>query len=432
MTRHRRDPAPVERIVPGLERIRAALAKTGNPERSFAAVHVAGTNGKGATSAFAASVVSRLHPGPVGLYTSPHLLSPTERIRVDSEPIPARDLDSLLSRSEALSGRVERETGAPLSWFEKMTWAAFRWFESRNVAVSILETGLGGRWDATNVCRPAVCAITTIGIDHVDWLGGTIRAIASEKAGILKPGVPVVTGRLGRVAGAVVRARAEALGSERWVLGADFGWEAGRPGTIDLRLPGVSVRGVRLATRGTFQNDNASVGAAAAWRYALGRGVSPGEFSAAAREGLSAARWPGRFSALPGRGNRGAWVDGAHNPEAARVLAGEIAASADFSRRRPVVAIWSMLADKNIGGFVRALSPVVDRWVAFPLVHERAASLPRLVLAARRAGVRVETAGDFGEAWRIAREIAGTGGTVIVCGSLVAVADAYSERVGHI
>ncbi len=432
MTRHRRDPAPVERIVPGLQRIRAALAISGSPERSFTAIHVAGTNGKGSTSVFASSILGQLSLGRIGLYTSPHLLSPTERIRVDLEPIPESKLESLISRSEAVSAAVETGEGAPLSWFEKMTWAAFSWFESRKTAVAVLETGLGGRWDATNVCRPAVCAITTIGIDHVEWLGGTIRAIASEKAGIVKPGVPVVLGRLGKIARAVVRARANELGAPLWEIGRDFGWEEQKAGKVCFQLPGLSVPGVRLGLRGTFQNDNAAVGCAAAWRFALDRGLEPPEFAIAAGKGLVQASWPGRLSLLPGRGNRGGWVDGAHNPASAHALAAEIGSSDAFGGKKPVVAVWSMLADKNIGGFIRELSPAIDRWVAYPLRHERAASASLLARTGKRMGISLEMAGDFGEAWRMARGFAGPGGAVIVCGSLIAVADAYSERVGHI
>jgi dihydrofolate synthase/folylpolyglutamate synthase len=432
MSRHRRDPAPVERIVPGLDRIRAALALTGNPERAFRAIHVAGTNGKGSASVVAASILGRLLGGGVGLYTSPHLLSPSERIRIGGEPIPVPELESLSSRAAALSASVESGTGAPLSWFETMTWAAFSWFGQNGVRLAVLETGLGGRWDATNVCLPSVCAVTSIGIDHVDWLGSTLRAIAAEKAGILKPGVPVVLGRLGAVPRSVIRSKARELGAPVWELGRDFYWEAGRAGTVRFMLPGVEIGGVRLKLKGTFQNDNAAVGCAAAWRHASGEGIPTGVFSTAAREGLSSARWPGRLSALPGRGNRGAWADGAHNPAAARTLALEIVRGEAFGGRKPVVAIWSMLADKNIAGFVRALSPAIDRWVAYPLRHERAASVEMLAAASKKAGVDLSVAPDFGSAWRCARAAAGPGGAVIVCGSLVAVADAYSERVGHI
>lgn len=432
MSRHRRDPAPVERIVPGLDRIRAALAATGNPERTFRAVHIAGTNGKGSTAVFAESILGRLFGGRVGLYTSPHLLSPIERIRVGGEPISARQLESLAAQAESLSDAVEGQAGAPLSWFEKMTWAAFRWFESNGVRLAVLETGLGGRWDATNVCLPAVCAVTSIGIDHVEWLGGTLRSIAAEKAGILKPGVPVVIGRLGAASRSVIRGKARELGSPMWEQGRDFDWQAAGPATVRFNLPGIEIGAVRLGLRGTFQNDNAAVGCAAAWRYASGEGVSPDAFSDAARKGLASACWPGRLSALPGRGNRGSWADGAHNPAAARTLAREIVAGEAFGGRRPVVAVWSMLADKNIAGFLRELKTAVDRWIAYPLRHERAASLDTLARAANRAGVDMTVAPDFAEAWRQARILAGANGAVIVSGSLVAVADAYSERVGHI
>lgn len=432
MTRHRRPPAPVERIVPGLERIRAALAEAGNPERTFQAIHVAGTNGKGSTSVVAASILGQLPGAKVGLYTSPHLLSPTERIRIDGHPIPGRELDRLIRRAGALSVETGPGTGEPLSWFEQMTYAAFCWFGKKKVPLAVLETGLGGRWDATTACRPVVTVVTTIGIDHVAWLGHTIKAIAAEKAGIFKPGVPVVLGRIGRAARAVLSARAQDTGSPVWELGRDFGHEPAGHRKIRIRLPGLSIPPIRLKLAGAFQDDNAAVGCAAAWWYAVIAGISPDRFSTAAVKGLSAVSWPGRLSPLPGKGNGGAWVDGAHNPDGARMLANEIASGEAFAGKRPVVALWSMLSDKDIAGFIRQMSPAVDHWVAYPLRHDRAAPLTTLTGACRRVRASFESAVDFGEAWQLARARAGSEGVVIVCGSLVAVADAYSERVGHL
>lgn len=421
-----------ERIRPGLERILLALDMSGHPERSFRAVHVAGTNGKGSTACFAEAILGRLFPYPVGLYTSPHLVSPAERIRVSGARIPENALRRSLARASALSRSVSAATGEPMSWFEEMTWAACDWFRRTGVRLAVMETGLGGRWDATTACPAEVAVITTVGIDHTEWLGRSIRQIASEKAGILVPGIPAVLGRIKPPARRVVARAAADAGCPVWEWGRDFSWaDAGR-GRIDIRLPGLSLSRVRIGMAGAFQRDNAAVACAAAWRCASGRGAGAAEFASAARTGLAEARWPGRLSRLPGAGNARTWVDGAHNPEAGIALSRELAAMKAAGRAKKVVALWSMLGDKDLPGFVRALAGAVDLWIAYPLDHERAAPLARMLAACRRSGAPVRAAGGFDAAWKEARAGAGRDGIVIVCGSLVAVGDAYRVRVGEV
>ncbi len=423
-----RMPRRPDEIRPGLERIHAAFAMTGHPERAFRTLHIAGTNGKGSTAAFSEAVLRRLAAGPVGMFTSPHLLSETERIRVDGGRIPEAVLRRGLARTLALSRRIEREGGYPLSWFEELTWVACEWFRRRGVRIAVMETGLGGRWDATNACLPAASVITTVGIDHREWLGRTVREIASEKAGILKPGVPAVLGKMSSAARRVVLEKAAETGSPVWELGRDFGWSEGRDGRVRISLPGVTVPPVLLGLAGLFQRDNASVACAASWRVASSLGFEAGPFSRAAHDGLAAARWPGRFSPLPGRRNAGAWVDGAHNPQAARVLARELRDLRKRLKRIRVIALWSMLKDKDIAGFQRELDGSVDGWVVFPLSDERAAPPATLSAACRRGRRRFREAASFLDGWRIARRWTGSGGVVIVCGSLSAVGEAFRNR----
>ncbi len=422
-----------ERIRPGLERILLALDISGHPERSFRTIHVAGTNGKGSTACFAEAVLRCLRTVPIGLYTSPHLVSPRERIRVSGIRIPEAALRRCLAQAGDVSRAVAGATGEPLSWFEEMTWAACDWFRRRRVPVVVMETGLGGRWDATSACPSEVAVITTVGVDHTEWLGRSLREIASEKAGILRPGVPAVAGRLKAAARRVVRRAAEAAGCPLWELGRDFSWKEAGGGRIDIRLPELDLADVAIGMAGVFQRDNAAVACAAAWRSASGRGVVAGAFAAAAREGLGAARWPGRLCPLPGACNSGVWVDGAHNRDAGIALARELAAMKGAGRaKKRIVAIWSMLGDKDAAGFLKALRGTVDLWIAYPLDHERAAPLERLLLACRRAGESVVAANGFDTAWKAARAEAGAEGIVIVCGSLVAVGDAYRIRVGQV
>jgi len=235
-----------------------------------------------------------------------------------------------------------------------------------------------------------------------------------------------------RVARHVVARAAADAGCPVWEWGRDFSWEDARRGRIDIHLPGFSVAGVRIGMAGAFQRDNAAVACAAAWRSASGRGTGAAEFAAAAREGLADARWPGRLSPLPGARNSRVWVDGAHNPEAGIALSRELAAMKASGRVNKVVAVWSMLGDKDAPGFLRTLAGPVDMWVAYELEHERAAPLSRLLAACKRSGAPVRPADGFDGAWKAARAEAGKDGIVIVCGSLVAVGDAYRIRVGEV
>jgi dihydrofolate synthase/folylpolyglutamate synthase len=171
-------PLGPEIVRPGLARIRLALGRAGHPEESFRTIHVAGTNGKGSTAAMAEAVLRPVAGFPVGLYTSPHLVSPEERIRVGGVKIAPR---ALANRFRA-AGKLG-DAGDPLTYFEKMTWAACDWFRRAKARLVVMETGMGGRWDATTACRPAVSVITTVGYDHEEWLGNTLAKIAAEKAG---------------------------------------------------------------------------------------------------------------------------------------------------------------------------------------------------------------------------------------------------------
>ena len=213
-------------IALGLERIHRALAALGNPERSLRVLHVAGTNGKGSTCAFASAIL-RAGGKRVGLYTSPHLVRVNERWRIDGEPIS----DALLAqRIEELAARLPGGLAGPdaLTYFEFGTLLAFWHFAREQVDVVVLETGLGGRLDATNACVPAVCAITAIDLDHAQYLGSTLAGVAAEKAGILKPGVPAVSARQlpvvgGRARGARGGAGSAAVGGAPGLLAAGRG-----------------------------------------------------------------------------------------------------------------------------------------------------------------------------------------------------------------
>ncbi len=425
-------PRGPERIRPGLERILAACEMTGHPERAFRTVHIAGTNGKGSTACFTDAVLRRMLAEPIGLYTSPHLLMPEERIRVGGEKIPSDEFARSAGKAAALSVCVADRVGEPLSYFEEMTWIACDWFRYRDVSVAVMETGLGGRWDATNLSLPVVSVITNVGRDHAEWLGKSLKKIAYEKAGILREDTPAVLGRLWPSARKVVLSVAREKGSRVWEMDRELRWEECPEGRISFLLPGISLERIKIRMQGEFQRHNALLALAASWIVASSRGVTEKNFARAARLALGEASWPGRYTPLPGKRNTGAWVDGAHNPAAAGALARELAKRRSGGRTERIVALWSMLVDKDIAGFLREIAPVVDGVVAYPMEVDRAAKLPVLSAALRKEGIRYREAKNFADGWDIARRWAGKKGMTIVCGSLMAAGDAYRFRGGRV
>jgi dihydrofolate synthase/folylpolyglutamate synthase len=421
-----------ERIRPGLDRILAAFERTGHPERSFRTVHIAGTNGKGSTACFTDAILRRMFDEPVGLYTSPHLLLPEERIRVDGERIPSGAFARSVARASELSRDVSGTVGESLSYFEEMTWIACDWFRRKRVSLAVMETGLGGRWDATNLCLPEVSVITNVGKDHAEWLGPSLKDIASEKAGILRENIPVILGEMAPSPRNVILAAAREKKCRVWEIDRDLRWEGTPGGHPSFHLPGFSLPRVNVRMQGDFQRNNALLACAASWIVAMSRGTTADGFVSASCSALAEATWPGRYTPLPGRRNAGAWVDGAHNPAAAAALARELAKRRSSGSADRIVALWSMLEDKDIAGFLKAITPVLDGVVAYPMEGDRAASLPVLSSALAKAGISHREAKNFPDGWEIARRWAGKDGMVIVCGSLLATSDAYRFRGGGV
>ena len=280
---------------PGLDAIRGACAALGDPQRRIPAIHVAGTNGKGAVCAILDAVL--LSAGlRVGRYTSPHLVRLNERFFLDGAPIDDLTLERAADRVARLQG-----SESELTFFEALTAVAFLVYAEAKVDFAVFETGLGGRLDATNVCEPRLCVITRVGLDHCDWLGDTVEKIASEKAGIIKPGVPVVLGANEPSVRAVVEARAKKVGAP-FVYAPNIASESEIPDDFSLA--------------GSFNRENA-VTAIAALKVLGKCGCSAWTAaSAVSLKGFSDVVWPGRFQRV-GR----FIVDGAHNPPAARALA---------------------------------------------------------------------------------------------------------------
>jgi dihydrofolate synthase / folylpolyglutamate synthase len=378
----------------GLEGIRTLLTLVDHPERAYPSVLVGGTNGKGSVAAMldATLAASGLR---TGLYTSPHLVRPNERIRIMGEDVTTRELHRVLEivRAACERGLTDGSLAEHPSFFEVMTAAALCAFRDAGIDAAVLEVGLGGRLDATNATEPYVSAIVTVDLDHVGTLGTTLESIALEKAGIIRAGRPLVSGVVQRDVVAVLRARCDASG-------ATF---------VDARktqLPS----GVRLTLDGDHQRANARVAAATfeAFSSAIGRPPDPRVI----RHGLETTRWPGRMQLVPGAPP--ILLDGAHNAAGAEALAAHLALR---SGPKPVL-LFAAMADKDIAGILGPLAPHVASVVATKPDVLRAACSRDAAAAARALGLPSGAEPDAVRALEKARFLAGPGGLVLVAGSL--------------
>lgn len=415
-------------IRPGLDRIRALLDRLDHPERAFPAVHVAGTNGKGSVCAMIESVL-RAAGLRTGLYTSPHLVRFHERVRVAGRPIRDPELAALLEQVEAAAGALEREgTTEPATFFEMTTALAFEHFRREQVGIAVIETGMGGRWDATNVVVPLVSVICEIDVDHAEYLGRTVAEIAAEKAGIVKRGRPVVCGATHPEAESVVRRTAaeldapyRAVASTATVrrLAQDSGGQR-----IKIETENGSWPPLRLPLIGAHQLANVAI-AVAALEEVFGAAGIEAPPKAMVR-GLETVGWPARLQRL--QEDPPVLLDGAHNPHGARALA---AALGEVSGGRRIGLIAGMLSDKDVAGFLREVAGVAARcWTVTP-ENERALPAGRLAEAARQAGLTAEPAASFDAAWDGAVAWARREqGIVCIAGSLYLAGEALRRRAG--
>ena len=366
----------------GLNTTQALLRGMGVDPLAIPCLHVAGTNGKGSVSAMLESVL-REAGLRTALYTSPHLIRFNERIRMQGEPIPDKELIRLLDDVERVDQAQSAEPGGRIgTFFELTTAVAMKWFVEQQVQMAVLETGMGGRLDSTNVVMPLLSVVTEIGMEHTGFLGDTLEKIAGEKAGIIKPGRPVVVGRQKPAAMNVIEAKAREAGAP--LLRADER-VAVRRVSQDLDGQVLSIETsegpwgtFRLPLLGDFQLENCALAVTALeWmREALGVPLTPELISA----GLEKTRWPGRCHVVSR--DPVFIVDVAHNPDAAQALAAFLK---KFRGDKPVALICGLLSDKDAEGFFRLLRPVVDACVLVPLPSERSMPMDRLMAAARAA-----------------------------------------------
>jgi dihydrofolate synthase/folylpolyglutamate synthase len=411
---------------PGLATIERLLSLVGDPQNATPSVHVGGTNGKGSTTAML-DAIFRAAGYRTGLYTSPHLLSFTERIRVNGEPIGEADIVALTERLKTLCAEhFAPETTSPPgdrlphpTFFELTTAMAFLHFRRREADAAVVEVGLGGRLDATNVIRPAVTVITNVALDHEEYLGRTVEAIAGEKAGIVKSEVPVVTGARGKALTVIERA-ASALGAPVVSVPDAYRWrvrESGLSGQVfDLDGPEGRYEALRTPLIGRHQIDNAVL-AVAAVEAARRRG--PWVDDTAIRRGLAMTEWPGRLQILDVKPR--IILDGAHNPAGAEALATFLAEHrAELGR---LILVFGVLKDKNWGSMLDCLAPLADDIILTHPPTARGADPTELRSALPGRGAAM-VAAEPAEALALARSIAGTADTILVAGSLYTVAAA--------
>lgn len=369
-------------IRPGLEVITALLERLGNPQRGLKCIHVAGTNGKGSVCAMIESVL-RASGLKTGLYTSPHLFRFNERFRINGQMIADPALERLIADVEEAARGIPLR---PATFFEISTAMAFEHFRREKTDCAVIETGMGGRWDATNVVQPLLSVITRIDTDHTDYLGAEIEKIAGEKAGIIKARTPVICGPMPAEAEAVIYREAEqkqapVMGSAEAVFVRAL--ESDPAGQrVDIETGERTIRGVRLPLAGGFQLENCGIAVAALdWLEEIaGRRLR-------IKEGLEAVRWPGRFQKL--QDDPPVLYDGAHNVNGCAALRDALAGTFPGYRCGLVLAF---MKDKDVDGMLRTLAPAAARAWALTLPGERALSAEAIAEAGRKAGMKIEPA----------------------------------------
>ncbi|MBX0327552.1 bifunctional folylpolyglutamate synthase/dihydrofolate synthase [Oscillochloris sp. ZM17-4] len=405
--------SPAEALI-NLERVRALLRAVGDPHLGMPSVVVAGTKGKGSTCVMIEAML-RASGLRVGLWASPHLSSYRERIQIDRELISQEDLVDLAGRLQPLIDGFDPEPYGRPSTFDVGFALALRHFAERDVQIAVLEVGLGGRYDATNVITPLVSVISSISYDHMGILGRTLSEIAWNKAGIMKPGVPAVTAPQPPEAVAALEAEAALVGAELYV--AAGGGLLGPSGAAPYPLEPAPGR-----LRGGFQRENARLAVGATMLLA-GRGL-PVDARAIA-EGLATAEWPGRFELVDGAPP--ILIDGAHNGDSARKLAAAIRDELRFAR---LILVLGTSRDKDIEAIVAEIVPMAAAVVITRSTHPRAMDLDRVaaITAPHLRGPLALTP-EMADALDQARAIAGPGDLICVTGSLFVVA-AAREALG--
>ena len=418
-TDYEKTPMPHAAANYDLRRVDELLARLGNPHLKARSVHIAGTKGKGSVAAMVASVLT-VSGYTTGLYTSPHLHTLRERIRVNDKLISE---DELVALVEKLKPEVEavnqKATYGRLTTFELLTALGFAYFSSKGADFQVLEVGLGGTFDATNVINPEVCIITSISFDHMEVLGHTLTEIATEKAGIIKPGSIVVTSPQADEVDRVIKDTCLNRGAELVRVGSDVTWQSlgfnvnrqllqvkGKLGSYELTTP----------LLGHYQLDNVAT-AVAALEVLAGNGFNISRDSIIS--GLTRVSWPGRFQILSHHPL--VVVDGAHNPDSAHKLKQSLE---QYFHPDRAIFIIGVSSDKDVAGVASELASLFDRVIVTRSRHPRAMAPAPIVAEFTRHGVETQAVDDVPAALSLALTLAGDRDLICVAGSLFIVAEA--------
>ncbi len=412
--------SPGRRSLPTLDRMRELMRALGDPERAYPAIHVTGTNGKGSTAAMASALLSARGLS-VGTYTSPNLSKVNERISRSGTAIDDGSLREVLSTLSLIEPTLaDRPTR-----FELLTAAAFTWFADVAVDAAVVEVGVGGTWDATNVVDGTVAVLTNVSYDHTDILGPTLDGIARDKAGIVKPGSIVVVGEQDPLLVHAIRSVADEAGAAQvWVRGEEFDCTSNRLAVggrlVELRTPGSRYRDVAVPLHGEHQGLNAACALAAVEAF-FGAPLDPDVVA----EGFAKVSVPGRLEVVGRRPL--CLLDGAHNVAGMQALS---RALGDFAVPGRTVAVIGMLTGRDPSAMVAPLvSAGVRTLVACAPASPRAQPPEAVADAARAAGMEVVVAGTVADAVRLGLEAVGSEGLVVIAGSLYVVAEARSLLV---
>ena len=423
-----------------LERIERLLKRIGSPQERIPAVHIAGTKGKGSTAAMIDAIL-QASGIRTGLFTSPHIEQFEERMRVSGRMPNPDQLTRLVAKLADLLQESDQESSDRIpTFFEITTLLAWMMFDEEKVEIAVLETGLGGRLDCTNVCRPLVNVVTSIGLDHMHILGDTLSLIAAEKAGILKAGVPVVQGQLPEVAELVVTARASELGCQQYICGREFAWHVDhndnqlsgrkRSQKIFVLTPSGSYDGLTIPLLGNHQAHNASLAVMTAeiLREAGYRQIDATTIS----QGLRSTHWPLRFEVF--ERNPTIVLDAAHNPDSMKAVASVLTGSEWLNRRR--VLVFAASADKDAKAMIEIIRPHFDHVVFTRFLRNPRSRAPEELLAIaeslpdhRKPATCCHVAESPADAIEEAEELAGHNGLVVVTGSIFLASEVRSLLV---
>jgi len=405
----------------GLENIRRLLSILGDPQDSFRSVHVAGTNGKGSTSAMIESMI-RTSGARTGLFTSPHLISFTERIRVNGREISESEVVALADEVRSAASGIE---GFTPTFFEVTTAIAFLYFRKMKVDWAVVEVGMGGRLDATNVLMPEASVITSIGMDHSEYLGPTISRIAGEKAGIIKETVPVITAPLDEQAMQVISGRASECGSELIRYGREFTSSVVSDELTGLRIDYAGIRKMDSISVG-LAGGHQAVNAAVAIRTIEALESGHKDLGCNIALGLRNTYWPGRLEFV--KNDPPILIDGAHNPQAAETLAVYLRKALNTYSR--IILVMGIMSDKDRAGIMRPLLPLASEMIFTAPAYGRAASADCLAAEALEAGFFPKTSSSVAEAIGMAEGLYVQGDLIVVTGSFYTIGEA-KEALGQ-